>query len=261
MSEEINVTREGAIATITLTRAEKNNTLTTDMLSQLEAIARGFGEDEQTRVVVLRAEGDNFSFGADLEEIGSGTPPSTLKMRRDAELGAQMMRSIRDIHQPTICAIQGISTGGATCIASACDFRIAAENGRMGYGEVKLDINLMWHAVPPCVQLIGPSRAKQMIMSGKLFPVEQLERWGFIDEVCECDSLDAKALEWAREYGALPPIAVQMIKRSINRLCGALDDAVMHADADQWLLATKTRDFHEAVSAFMDKRTPEFKGD
>ena len=54
MSEEINVTREGAIATITLTRAEKNNTLTTDMLSQLEAIARGFGEDEQTRVVVLR---------------------------------------------------------------------------------------------------------------------------------------------------------------------------------------------------------------
>ena len=70
MSEEINVTREGTIAIVSLTRAEKNNTLTTDMLSQLEAIARGFGEDEQTRVVVLRAEGDNFSSVPILKKLG-----------------------------------------------------------------------------------------------------------------------------------------------------------------------------------------------
>ena len=261
MSEELSVSRDGTVATISINRAHKNNTLTTSMLQKIETIAREFSNDEHTRVVVVRAEGDNFSFGADLEEMGSEPAPSTLKMRRDAELGAQMMRSIRDVHQPTICAIQGISTGGATCIASACDFRIAARDGRIGYGEVKLGVNLMWHALPPCVQLVGPSRAKRMIMSGKLFSAEQLNGWGFVDEICDRDLLDAKALDWAREYAALPPIAVQMIKRSINRLSGALDDAVMHADADQWLLATKTRDFHEAVSAFMDKRTPDFKGD
>ena len=130
----------------------------------------------------------------------------------------------------------------------------------MGYGEVKLGMNLMWNAVPTCIHLVGPSRAKQMSMTGRLIPADTLERWGFIDEVCDHDQLDNRAQEWAKEYAALPPNAVQMIKRSINRVSGALDQALMHADSDQWLLATKSEDFKEAVTAFIDKRDPNFTG-
>lgn len=260
MSDEIVIDREGPITTVSLNRPDKNNTLSTEMLRTLESIALDLANDETTRAVVFRAAGDNFSFGADLKEIAVESQPSTLRVRREAELGARVMRAIRDIHQPTVCAVQGVSTGGATCIASACDFRVAADDARLGYGEVRLGINLMWHAVPPCVHLVGPSRAKQMIMSGKLIPAAVLAEWGFVDEVCDASSLHTRALEWAGEYAALPPIAVQMIKRSINRLSGALDDAVMHADADQWLLATKTDDFREAVSAFREKRPPTYTG-
>lgn len=260
MSDHIIVDRGSPISTVSFNRPDKNNALTVDMLRQLESIALDFNSDERTRAVVFCAKGDNFSYGADLQEIASDANPSTLKMLRDAALGAQMMRAIRDIHQPTVCAIQGISTGGATCIATACDFRIAASNARMGYGEVKLGINLMWHAMPPCLHLVGPSRAKQLIMSGNLYPAATLADWGFVDEVCDVEDLITRANEWAAEYAALPPIAVQMIKRSINRLAGALDEAVMHADADQWLLATQTNDFSEAVSAFREKRSPKYTG-
>ncbi|MBL9097330.1 MAG: enoyl-CoA hydratase/isomerase family protein [Alphaproteobacteria bacterium] len=257
----IDVARDGHIATVTINRPEKRNAITNEMMEDIERIARDFAKDEQTRAIIVRAEGRDFSVGADLSQPRfQGDPQSMLIRRRQLQLGSLMMRALREIHQPTICAVQGVATGGAACIATACDFRIAAADARMGYGEVKMGINLMWNAVPVCVALIGPARAKRMIMSGKLFDAATLLGWGFLDEVVSRENLDATARTWAEEYAALPPIAVQMIKRSINQVSGALDQALMHMDADQWLLATHSEDFREAVGAFFEKRKPSFKG-
>jgi len=261
MTAHIDVARDGHIATVTINRPEKRNAITNEMMEDIERIARDFAKDEKSRVIIVRAEGRDFSIGADLSQPRfQGDPQSLLIRRRQLQLGGLMMRALKEIHQPTICAIQGIATGGAACIATACDFRIAADDARIGYGEVKVGINLMWHAVPTCVHLIGPARAKRMIMSGKLFDAATMEKWGFLDELVPRENLDKAAREMAEEYAALPPIAVQMIKRSINQVSGALDQAVMHMDADQWLLATTSEDFREAVSAFFEKRKPTFKG-
>jgi enoyl-CoA hydratase/carnithine racemase len=261
MPSFIEVARDGRIATVTINRAEKRNAITNEMMEDLERVGRAFAKDEQTRAVIVRAEGNDFSVGADLTQPRfQGDPQSLLMRRRGVELGGHLMRALQEIHQPTICAVQGIATGAGACIASACDFRIGADNARMGYGEVKIGINLMWNAVPVCVHLIGPARAKRMIMSGKLFDAATLHTWGFLDEIVPQASLDASARAWAEEYATLPPIAVQMITRSVNQVAGALDRAVMHMDADQWLLATQSEDFREAVSAFFDKRKPDFKG-
>ncbi|MEQ9465088.1 MAG: enoyl-CoA hydratase/isomerase family protein [Haliea sp.] len=260
MTSHIAVERKGYISTVTLSRAEKGNALSGEMLSELEAIACSFADDEQTRAVILRAEGDNFSYGMDLDDVTRSERPSLLLLRRQAELGARLIRAIGEIHQPTVCAVQGVATGGGACIASACDFRVAADNARIGYGEVKLGMNLMWQALPLCVHLVGPARAKQLIMSGKLFTADTLAQWGFLDEICAQDELDARTLAWAEEYAALPPMAAQMIKRSINRVAGAMDVAIMHADVDQWLLCVQSEDFDEAISAFKDRRGGEFTG-
>jgi enoyl-CoA hydratase/carnithine racemase len=258
----IEVVRDGPIATVTLNRADRRNAITTEMMRDLERISRAFSEDEQTRAVVFRAEGGDFSVGADLQQPPSarGAGTSILMRRRAAELGAQLMRAMQEIPQPTICAVKGVATGAGACIPSACDFRVGADNARIGYGEVKIGINLMWHALPICVHLVGPARAKQMIMTGKLFDAATMERWGFLDQVVPAADLDAAARAMAEEYAALPPIAVQMIKRSVNQVSGALDGAIMHMDADQWLLASLTGDYKEAVSAFFEKRKPSFKG-
>jgi enoyl-CoA hydratase/carnithine racemase len=259
----LRVERDGPLAFVTICRSQRRNAITNQMMADLERIAREFADDEQTRAIVVRAEGSDFSVGADLSQprFSGEDPPSMLMRRRGAELGAQLMRSLQEIHQPTICALQGVATGAGACIASACDFRIADETARVGYGEVKVGINLMWHAVAPCVRLVGPSRAKRLIMTGRLFDAATLERWGFVDEVVPVGELDHRARAWAQEYVDLPPIAVQMIKRTINRYCGALDQAILHADADQWMLASQTNDFREAISAFFEKRPPAFSGD
>lgn len=254
--------RDGPIAIVTLDRPAKRNALTPASLRQLQRMAEDFREDDATRVVVLRAEGKDFSVGADLASVGGGQmPPSTAVMRRSAEQGARLMRAIREIHQPTICVLQGIATGGATCIASACDFRVAAEDARIGYGEVKLGINLMWNALPLAVQLVGPARAKRLVMTGDLIDAATLASWGFLDQVVSVGEQLAAARAMAERYASLPPIAVQMIKRSVNALSGALDASIMHADSDQWLLATRTADFAEGIAAFREKRAPNFTGE
>ena len=257
----IELARDGHIATVTISRAERRNAVTAEMMADLERISREFLQDEQTRAVIFRAEGRDFSVGADLTAPPSQRAAASMLMRRRAaEFGAQLMRSMQEIPQPTICAVQGVATGAGGCITSACDFRVGAENARIGYGEVKLGINLMWNAVPICVHLVGPARAKQMIMTGKLFDAATLERWGFLDQVVPLDDLDAAARAMAEEYAALPPNSVQMIKKSINHVSGALDRAIMHMDADQWLLSSLTDDYKEAVSAFFEKRPPTFAG-
>lgn len=259
----IEVSRSGAIATVTIRRAERRNAVNTEMMEDLERVCRAFSADEQSRVVVLRAEGEDFSVGADLAQprFQAQEAPSLLMRRRTTELGSLLLRSIQEIHQPTICAVQGVATGAGACITSACDFRVGADTARMGYGEVKLGINLMWGAVPICVHLVGPARAKRMIMTGKLFDAATLLQWGFLDEVAPRAQLDDRASQWAEDLAALPPISVQMIKRSINMISGALDRAIMHMDTDQWLLTSTTRDFREAVEAFFEKRRPSFRGD
>ena len=262
MSEKfIRLQRDGAIATLTIDRPEKRNAITNEMMEEIERVARSFSQDEQTRAIIIRAEGNDFSIGADLSQPRfQGDPQSMLMRRRGLEQGGLMMRALQEIHQPTICAIKGVSTGGGACIPTACDFRIAADTTRAGYGEVKMGINLMWNAVPVCVNLIGPARAKRMIMSGKLFEAPTLLEWGFVDEVVPVANLDETARAWAEEYASLPPIAVQMIKRSINKYTAALDNAIMHMDADQWLLAAHSEDMKEAVSAFFQKRKPSYTG-
>jgi enoyl-CoA hydratase/carnithine racemase len=259
----IEVRKDGPIATVTLNRPQRRNAITAAMLADLERAALDFRDDEATRAVVFRAEGMDFSVGADLAQPPSRPAgrASLLMRRRAAELGGRAIRAIQDIPQPTVCALKGVATGGGACIATACDFRIAADDARVGYGEVRMGMNLMWNALPLCVHLVGPARAKQMVMSGRLIDAATLERWGFVDSIASEAGLDGAAQAAAQGYAALPPIAVQMIKRSVNRIAGALDLAVTHMDADQWLLAAGSADYSEAVEAFFAKRKAKFTGD
>lgn len=254
--------QRGHIVTITHDRGEKSNALNSASLLQLKAIAESLTENCEARVVIFRAEGKHFGAGMDIEglgAVGSSAIPK-VQQRRSAELGSRLLRAIREIHQPTICVVQGVATGGAACIATACDFRIGTSDARIGYGEVRLGINLMWHALPLAIQTVGLARAKRMVMTGALFDAETMLEWGFFDSLVDADERDVAALRMAEEFAALPPVAVQMIKQSANAWAGALDQAVMHADADQWLLGTGTEDFREGVQAFFEKRPADFSG-
>lgn len=258
--EFFRIERQGAVTTVSINRPERRNALSPEMLVSLRLIAESFRGDTETRVVIIRSACADFSVGADIGRMG-GETPTVAELRRSAENGALLLRAIREIHQPTLCLVRGVATGGGACIPTACDFRFATPDARIGYGEVKLGINLMWHALPLAIQAVGLARAKRMVMTGELFDAATMYHWGFFDEIFSEDEADDRIMAVAANYAALPPVAVQMIKRSANAWAGALDQAVMHADADQWLLATRTDDFREGVTAFREKRAAEFRGD
>jgi enoyl-CoA hydratase/carnithine racemase len=234
------------------------NALSKDVLKEFCSLQEYFRKDLETRVIIFTGEGDNFSAGADLKEKAQLS--SKLESWRN-NFGKPAIKSILDIDQITIAAVNGYCLGGAACIASACDFRVASSKAILGYPEINLGINLNWLGLPLAVRLIGPAKAKKMVIGGENENAETLLRWGFYDEVCNPDELMEKALEMAHLYAAKSPIAAQMIKRSVNNLVYKNDESIMHMDYDQTLLTHETKDRKEAVTAFFEKRDPKFTGD
>ena len=255
----IKVVRRGNVSTLTLDRPQVMNALSSALMKEIELASRDFLEDEKTRVVVIRGSGENFSAGADLKEIRAER--SMVMQRRDFALGARMIRAISEIPQVTIAAIHGVALGGGACISTACDFRIATEDAVCGYPEVNLGMNLMWQSLPLCVRLIGPARAKRMIMLGDKESARTLLDWGFLDKVVPVEELDGAIMLMAERYSGQSPTAVQMIKQSINAVSSGLDEAIMHMDADQNMLTARSQDRTEGLKSFFQKREPKFKGD
>ncbi len=171
-----------------------------------------------------------------------------------------MIRAIYEMNQITIAAVHGGALGGGACITTACDFRIGAEGSFCGYPEVNRGMNLQWGALPLCVHLIGPARAKRMIALGRNEDAETLLAWGFYDQLVPRDALMDAAMSMAADYAAQPPIPTQMIKQSVNAVTHALDRSIMHMDHDQWMLTAGTEDYREGVKAFFEKRDGKFSG-
>ena len=257
--QHVVIEKQGQVARVILNRPEVSNALNSEIMSEIEQAANSFLSDEQTRVVIFEGAGKHFSAGADLKQ--KSEPQSLLMRRRTAGLGARMIKAILNINQVTIAAIQGAALGGGACIPTACDFRIGADDCSVGYPEVNLGINLMWRSLPLCVRLIGPARAKKMIMLGSRENGETLLSWGFLDELVARQDLSVASLSMAEAYARQPPIAVQMIKQSINAVSNAFDDAVMHMDTDQNLLSQFSDDRREAIEAYFDKREPVYRGE
>ncbi|MCF6220154.1 MAG: enoyl-CoA hydratase/isomerase family protein [Robiginitomaculum sp.] len=262
-TDEITLKRDGEICFVCFNRPERNNTLKISTLKLLAKIVRGFMDDIETKVVIFHARGKHFSFGADLRDIQKQAAKNLplIIRRRQMGFGAELLKSIQNIPQVTICALQGMAVGGAVAIASACDFRIGSSDCKVSYGEVKLGMPLMWQALPLCVQLVGPARAKKMIMSGQPENAKKLLDWGFLDEISDPEALQENTVKMAKLYTSLPPMAVQAIKKSINAYSSALDQAVMHMDTDQFLLLQNSKDAGEAFLAVTEKRPGIFTGD
>ena len=258
--ENLAVRKRGHVAVVCFNRPTKANALNHAHLQDIEAVALSFRDDIETRAVVFTGNGKHFSSGADLDG-GGPAAPTLLERRRVARMGERATLAVHDMDQITIAAWNGAAMGGGAVLATAMDFRIGAEDCFMQYPEIDIGVNLMWKGLPLIVRIAGASRAKRLVAGGERIHAPELMQWGVLDALVPRSSLLDVAGEWAERYAAKSPVAAQMVKRSVNALVAATDNAVMHMDVDQNLLTAAMADRRAAIDAYRNKKEPRFTGD
>lgn len=263
MGEFTRIERQGRVAIVYFDRGDKLNALSVAVMRELTEVARSFEDDIETSAIVLTGTTKFFSAGADLADpaLAARKDKGLLARRHALKVGPDMCDAWERLEQVTICAVEGFCVGGGSALAASCDIRVAGKSAYFRLPEIPLGMNMSWHSNPRLVNLMGPARAKLFIILGeKLFAPEALD-WGLVEYVVEDGSALVEARALAQKFADLPPVAMRMSKQSIDMAAKALNPAVTFMDRDQFALAATSKDQQEAVSAFLEKRKPNFTGE
>ena len=255
--ESIIVKKEGAIAWLTLNRPHRLNTLTTDMIDEMQSALNGFEADKEVRCIVITGAGDKaFSAGADVTAFTGVTP----SMAAEASAKGQALFTRLERGKPVIACMNGYALGGGLEMALACDFRIASENVEVGQPELNLGLIPGWGGTQRLVRIVGLARAKQMIMFGDRMSAEEAAKIGLITKVVARAKLVEETTAFANRLADGAPVALRLAKEALNFGTQVPLDVGLKLEANAFGIVLSTKDVMEGVSAFMSKRKPEFKG-
>ena len=254
MFETLHYTRTDAIGVITLRRPARLNAIDPTMARELEALARALRDDAALRALIITGAGRVFCAGADIVAlaamVGADAPYRFLTNIQNA------MNAIEALPMPTIAAVSGIAFGGGCELALACDFRILADDARLGVPEIKLGLLPGAGGTQRLSRLLPPAIAKQMIYLGEPLAAADALRHGLINAVVASDHLANEAQAWAARLAALAPLALRSAKALVHS--AALGGLVNGIDAERQAVSYlfQTDDAREGLRAFLDKRPP-----
>lgn len=246
--------RQGAVARLTFTRPEKLNAISQDFIKDLAAVGMALTEDTQTRVVIVTGAGRAFSAGADIAEFPKEPSPElTDKARVGSRLGLRALRGFVDLEQITIAAINGWAIGGGLSLAMACDIRFAAEGTCFFIPEVDFGVPYLWTSAVLLTRLVGPAKAKELILTCDRFTAEQAQQWGILQRVVPAEQLASQAAALAAKIAAKPYAAVRQTKMVINAISAPYGEIAGY-DAELASLCRALGDFGTAQQAFQARR-------
>jgi enoyl-CoA hydratase/carnithine racemase len=251
----VEIRREGPVCVLTLRREEKLNALSAALERELGR-ALDSPEVSESRAIVLAGAGRAFSAGADVTEFRDNDPAAILAYYRDS--GAVYER-LAALPRPTIAAIHGYCLGGGLELALACDFRVAEESAVFGLPEIGLGILPSSGGTHRLVRMLGPARAKELILLRDRFSAEEALSFGVVTEVVPEGGAVARSLELAERLAALPAQAISTTKRVIDLMPDASAQAGLSLEALAWGMLAQTEDADEAARAFEEKREPRFR--
>lgn len=260
--ELVTIERRGRIALVRLDRGDRANALSLQALRELNEAARSFDDDAHTSAIVLTGSASNFTNGADLKdaELTRSRSAPLAERRVLLQTGGRMCRAWEELEPLTIVAIEGWCVGGGVALSIACDLRVAAQDANFYVPEIERGMNLSWGAVPRITHLVGPARAKRLIILSERASAQRALDWGLIDELAPPGGALDAALAMADRAASMPPVQLRMIKQAVNASAHALDRATSHADFDQFALAAASEDYQEGVRSFLERRPPSYRG-
>ncbi len=249
------------IATITLNRPERLNAFNTQMHDELSSAIAEVDSDPEVRVLLLTGSGRAFCSGQDLTEREFTDSNTFIDLGKGLDTTYNpLVRKIRSLGIPVVCAVNGVAAGAGAGLAMACDIVVAAKSARFIQAFSKIGLAPDCGSTHFLPRLIGDVRARALMMTGEAIDAETAENWGMIWRSFDDDEFPAKTRELTMSLAAQPAKALAGIKSLLQlSLTHSFDDQLDNERDAQRLLG-KTEDYREGVRAFLEKRPPNFKG-
>lgn len=261
MEESILYEINGAGAEITLNRPDVLNSFNRPMARRMQEVLAEAERDEAVRSVLLKAAGRAFCAGQDLAEAApsDGSPPADVgELVRTGY--NPIVRSIRRIEKPFVCAVGGVAAGAGANLALACDLVLASTQASFLQAFCKIGLIPDSGGTYFLPRLAGLARAAAMTMLGERISAQQALEFGMIYKVVEPENLETEARELAQRLAAQPTRGLGLTKRALNQSLANSLDAQLEVEEKLQGKASKTHDYQEGVAAFLEKRKPRFKG-
>ena len=253
MFECLEVTVDGALGRLMLSRPERLNALSRQTLQELAEAARWFDSHRDVKVVVVSGAGRSFSAGFDLADFS--TPDPEWSVRDTADLGRVMAEAVTDMRALTIAAIHGHCVGGGLVLAASCDLRIATSDVRFSIPEVDLGIPLAWGGIPRLVREIGPAATKELVLTCRPFGADEAKELGFVNTIVAPSDLAAHVDALAAELAAKPGYALRTTKQQVNAVTEEIAGTRRNAaDADALVFATYDSESREASARYLTQK-------
>lgn len=255
--ERIQLTRDGEVAIVTINNPERRNAMGRQMrLALRDTLHRLMVGDPESRAIVLTGAGGQFSAGADISEL---TTRTMLQSREILDESCHVVRDMLAGAKPLVCAVEGVAFGAGLSLAVASDYLVAASSARFCAAFLRIglipDTGVLW-TLP---RKIGPAKARELLSLAREIDGVEAGRIGLANQVVEPGQALRVAIDYARLLTQQPPLGMALIKSALTFSAGSMD-AALRAEIDYQPLLRQTTDHLEAVSAFIENRTPHFTG-
>jgi len=256
MSEQlVLVEREPPVATVLLNRPDQLNALSDELMDELVSALAELDRDEEMRCIVLGGNERAFAAGADIGELASASAIDLYYQRR-----VERWDAIRGVWTPIVAAVSGFCLGGGCELAMSCDLIIASETAQFGQPETTLGIIPGAGGTQRLTRAVGKALAMDVILSGRRLSADEALKAGLVSRVVAREAWLAEAKRVAGEIAAKGPVASRLAKESVNRAYETTLQAGLEAERRSLYLAFASEDAKEGLTAFTEKREPEFKG-
>lgn len=244
------------VGTVTLNRPEQLNTFTSQMASELARALMELDNNEEVRVVMIKGSGKAFCAGIDINELEGKT---ALEYKDWIEHMETPLVTISQMAKPVIARIQGVAAANGMGLAVSADLTIAADNCKMGLTAINVGLNCVGPVIP-VARMVGRKKALELLLYGDLIKAPEAMSYGLINRVVPKDELEQEAYDWAVALARKSPIAVQIAKKAFYGSEDMGYQSQFDYMNDAFARLCTTQDAKEGVTAFLEKRRPDWKG-